>query len=223
MLGNDVVDLTVDTQKHLNQRFVKRTLTPHEQLELQRTEDKNLFLWSLWSIKEASYKACQKLDHQLLFSPIQYELDSSDLRQLSEHDPRKTFNGNLIHQTTKLRLQLSWLHSSASVKINHSFAAVHATAVEYEESKPLRDVQVSVTKMKQLSTYKNQSSEVRKLAASLLASNDIFATIQRPPVMIKDYSKPGPPVLINADQSTLPHEISLSHDNNWLAVALLIK
>lgn len=223
MLGNDVVDLTIDNKKHLNQRFVNRTLTKLEQKYLSQSQHKNNFLWSLWAVKEASYKACQKLNKQLLFSPSQFELNQSCLKKLTEHDCKSPFLAALQHQNTSLQLQLSWQAERLSGKLTDNYTAVHAIAMQNNDLFNLSDVQVVVAKMKQLSTYKNQYSEVRKLAKRILQTNDIAATVSRPIIEVKDYSKPGPPILISNDQTTLPHEISLSHDNQWLAVALLIK
>ncbi|TDR22558.1 4'-phosphopantetheinyl transferase superfamily protein [Marinicella litoralis] len=223
MLGNDVVDLTLDCEKHLNHRFIKRILTLKEQQQLQLAHDKNLFLWSLWSIKEASYKACQKLNHLLLFSPSQLELNDSSLKKLTEHHPQTAFFGTLKHQSTELQLKLTWYAEHSEHSPTMKYTAVHATALQGTDPKSLADVQVEISKMNQPSNYKNQSLAVRKLATKLLESNAITASIQRPPITIKDYSKPGPPILVSDQQTTLPHEISLSHDNDWLAAVLLIK
>ncbi len=223
MLGNDVVDLTIDDKKHLNQRFINRTLTDNEQHQLLKSFDKNNYLWSLWAIKEASYKACQKLNHQLLFSPAQFELNQSCLKKLTNHDHNTAFFGTLQYRDTTLQLKLTWKQQATTKGQASHATAVHATAIKSKDPTALAAVQVLVSKMKGLSNYTNQSSEVRKLADTLLQTNEISANIQRPPLKVKDYTKAGPPILVTNNQTVLSHEISLSHDNDWLAVALLIK
>lgn len=227
MLGNDVVDLTVDKDKHLNQRFINRVLTGNERTMLAQSPDKNLFLWSLWATKEACYKACQKTDNQLLFSPSNFAFDDQSLNKLLKHDRNQDFYGTLKHQHNVLQLKLCWKNKGSDDGPEHfnpdpQPTAVHATAVLCATTKPLNQVQVYIARMTQATTHKNQSTEVRKLAKKLLQSNDIKANIHRPPLQIKDYTKPGPPMLLTNDDCELPHEISLSHDNEWLAVALLI-
>jgi len=220
MLGNDIVDLTHDITKHLNQKFVHRTMTHNEQQQLVQAKDKNVLLWSLWAVKEASYKACQKLDNQLLFSPCQFELIPSCLQQLAEHNTITPFHGSVQHNNTTLHIQLTWQTPSTG-KIASPAIAVHATAII--NNIPMSLVQIRLAQVNGISSYKSQSAEVRNLADSLLISNGIKAQIQRPTLKVKDYTKLGPPILVSNEQKVLPHEISLSHDNEWLAVALLLK
>ncbi len=220
MLGNDVVDLLVDNQKHLNKRYVNRVLTTVEQHYLSVASDQNNYLWSLWAAKEASYKACQKLNNQLKFSPIQFELDEACLNQLTTHDYHQDFLATLQHENTRLQLQLIWRFHPTQAGI---VTAVHATALVSTNLEKLNEIDVVVTKMNRLSTYKNQSSQVRKLAQKILTSHGIKAKIERPLLEMNGYTKSGPPRLITEDEVVLPHEISLSHDNNWLAVTLLVQ
>ncbi len=224
MLGNDVVDLTTDTEKHLNQRFINRVLSFEEKTYLNHSLNENTFLWSLWACKEASYKACQKLNKQLLFSPSQFTLDNNCLSQLVNHENHKDFHGTLQHHKATLQLKISWLTADHSEHItqkipSHQPAAVHVTAIISSKTDDWDSVQVVLRKIDDSSSYKQQSSEVRKLAQRLLLDNGISAKIHRPPLNIKDYTKPGPPILMS-NNTSLPHEISLSHDNEWIAVAL---
>ncbi len=226
VLGNDVVDLTVDMNKHLNQRFTNRVLSTIELEVLDKSLDKNLFLWSLWATKEASYKACQKMNHQLLFSPSQFALDEHSLNKLLSHDHKQDFYATLQHQNTLLQLKLCWENIDLDEKPEQHITltkptAVHATAMVSTTAESLNQVQVVIARMSQANTHKNQSSEVRTLAKNLLQSHDISANIHRPAIKVKDYTKPGPPILVDNEQNALPHEISLSHDGEWLAVALM--
>ena len=66
MIGNDVVDLQVARAQSNWRRkgFLNKVFNPHEQFEIDHTNDPDGMVWLLWSMKEAAYKAHQRL-HQL--------------------------------------------------------------------------------------------------------------------------------------------------------------
>jgi phosphopantetheinyl transferase (holo-ACP synthase) len=63
VLGNDVVDLEEPRSvgKGTDERFVARVLTKGERAGLDRADDPDLELWSLWVAKEAAFKVVSKL------------------------------------------------------------------------------------------------------------------------------------------------------------------
>jgi phosphopantetheinyl transferase (holo-ACP synthase) len=63
VLGNDVVDLEEPRSvgKANDERFVARVLTDGERAGLERADDRDLELWSLWAAKEAAFKVVSKL------------------------------------------------------------------------------------------------------------------------------------------------------------------
>jgi Phosphopantetheinyl transferase (holo-ACP synthase) len=60
MMGNDIVDFSIDEQKYLNPRYIQRILTDQEHIYLLKSTEPNRFLWSLWAAKEAGFKALQR-------------------------------------------------------------------------------------------------------------------------------------------------------------------
>ena len=62
MIGNDVVDLDLAaTQSHWKRKgFLEKVFTAPERDYITSTEDKDLMVWLLWSMKEAAYKAHQR-------------------------------------------------------------------------------------------------------------------------------------------------------------------
>jgi phosphopantetheine--protein transferase-like protein len=210
MLGNDIVDLSVDERKYSNPRFINRILTEIEIQYLARSNNKNVFLWSLWAAKEASYKAFQKTSLHSIFSPKQFELNSDDLAVLLHHDFKQTLEAKLTHQNSDFNLLFSW----------PKFNAVHCVA--FNKDVLLENIQISITNQWDDQIEPSQSSQVRHTAQQLLHHNQMNADIVRPVIKMSGYSKPGPPLLINQTGIQLPQEISLSHDGSWLAVALLI-
>jgi phosphopantetheinyl transferase (holo-ACP synthase) len=64
-IGNDIVDLSIDTSVH--RRYRERVLTPCEK---DYIGDDLKLLWLFWSAKEAAYKALKRLNPEIYFSPI---------------------------------------------------------------------------------------------------------------------------------------------------------
>lgn len=210
MIGNDVVDYTINEKKYENQRFINRTLSLLEKKYLHQSNNKQAFFWCLWAAKEAAYKACQRLEAQCVFSPPLFTLTQSSLTALLAHD----FNQKITGEITFINKTLWFEFNHLSEHVIHCVAAVQPYL--------LNQIQSAATKSPCAKNYLTQSSEVRQLAFKLLQQNGINAHIKRPKVKIKNRTKPGPPVLFDAQtQKPRPEIISLSHDNHWLAVALL--
>ena len=79
MLGNDIVDFSIDEYKYNNQRFTGRILSNLEKEYLDRSENKNAYLWTLWAAKESAYKAYQKSHIKALFSPVKFEVNENQI------------------------------------------------------------------------------------------------------------------------------------------------
>lgn len=63
MIGNDVVDLELAKKQSSWERkgFLERVFTPSERISIGTAGDLHLRVWLLWSMKEAAYKAHQRL------------------------------------------------------------------------------------------------------------------------------------------------------------------
>ncbi|NNM67852.1 MAG: 4-phosphopantetheinyl transferase family protein [Spirochaetales bacterium] len=74
LVGNDVVDLelTQALGKIEDERFIARVFSPEEQRVLAAADEPDRWLWTLWAAKEASFKAAQKLNPDLVFSPRRF-------------------------------------------------------------------------------------------------------------------------------------------------------
>jgi phosphopantetheine--protein transferase-like protein len=212
MLGNDIVDFSCDEQKYINTRFLKRVLSPTEASYLAKSKLPNAYLWSLWAAKEAGFKAMQKTALQTIFSPSQFKLSPNTLESLLHHDFKQPFKAELIHNKQTIHVLFNWPDETT----------VHCVA--YMGDVTLSEqIQISICQHWDNQLEQNQSIQVRAMAKKLLQQNHIKAEIKRPTITMPDYSKPGPPLLIDQNNQELPHEISLSHDGQWLAVALLCR
>lgn len=74
MIGDDVVDLadpeTCEGAQHPG--FDARVFAPSELALLDRTDDRRRLRWTLWSAKEAAYKAAKRCAPATVFSPRRF-------------------------------------------------------------------------------------------------------------------------------------------------------
>ena len=78
MIGNDVIDLEIAraARKSENSRYMAKVFTKMEQALILNSEDPELMLWLLWAMKEAAYKANQRIfDLPRKLNPISYNCD----------------------------------------------------------------------------------------------------------------------------------------------------
>ena len=75
-IGNDVVDLADPETfpERLHPRFDARVFAPNELALLRASASPRRLRWSLWAAKEAAYKACARLEAELVFSPRKFEV-----------------------------------------------------------------------------------------------------------------------------------------------------
>lgn len=82
-IGNDIIALkTIDIPRTQNPRFYSKILSPAEQ-QLYKDSCQSIpfhyFLWLLWSVKESAYKCLQRLQPELVFSPVKIEISNLDV------------------------------------------------------------------------------------------------------------------------------------------------
>lgn len=219
MIGNDVVDLARPEarDKADDRPFLHRVLTPREQRAVWRAGSPDLVLWMLWSAKEAAFKALRRAHPDLVFSPRRFEVEIGDVRKVAADGRvavREPAGGRSLP-----RLRVSWhwnrvwLHCLAETALPPRGDAVWRVApVEappgsggtYESARE---------------THSRQSSAVRDLAARLLGEAGFRCTaIERPRIG----NRPGPPVARLAPPRTIHSGLSLSHDGEWAAAAVLV-
>ncbi len=65
MIGNDIIDLHLvkSQNKFRNQRYLEKVFCHEEQELIKSSQDPDLVLWTLWSMKEAAYKAHQRSEN----------------------------------------------------------------------------------------------------------------------------------------------------------------
>ncbi|MDR6301602.1 4'-phosphopantetheinyl transferase family protein [Mesonia maritima] len=76
MIGNDVVNLSLAKQESNWQRprFLQKIFTKREQQQINKSSEPEKLVWLFWSMKEAAYKASQRLQNSSpTFNPSQFE------------------------------------------------------------------------------------------------------------------------------------------------------
>lgn len=114
-IGNDIVDLSLPGTKNKQKdlRFLKRVFTEKEQDFIKNAADPSTTLWCIWAAKEASYKACQKVKNELIFSPQAFIM----LDEIT-----------MTHEDTKIHLQVEYLKN----QYIHCIAMFHLRPVTKE-------------------------------------------------------------------------------------------
>ncbi|WP_293898246.1 MULTISPECIES: 4'-phosphopantetheinyl transferase family protein [unclassified Sphingobacterium] len=72
MIGNDIVDL-VRSRKDSNWRrrgFINKIFSENEQLLIANSDDQEIVVWLLWSMKEAAYKIWNRETGSRKYAPI---------------------------------------------------------------------------------------------------------------------------------------------------------
>lgn len=78
MIGNDIVDLTLARKENKSglDRYLRKVFSEKEIEMIRSSEDPELVLWQLWSMKEATYKAHQRnTNFKKILNPIKYQCD----------------------------------------------------------------------------------------------------------------------------------------------------
>lgn len=148
-IGNDIVDLN-DPQaksKENNLAFLSRIFSSAEQRLISESSAPHVMLWTLWSIKEASFKAAQKLLSNIRFIP-------------------KKFSCEIIE--AKSARWLCYYNSACfNVHVTTTSDYVHAVAVN--------DASFFLSAVLLENCEENASNTVRVLALRLLAELGVLA------------------------------------------------
>lgn len=138
-IGNDIVDLSLPEIKNKQKdlRFLNRVFTEKEQDFIKNATDPNTTLWCIWAAKEASYKACQKIKNELIFSPQAFAM-------LDE--------ASMIHEDTTIHLQVEYLKN----QYIHCIAMFHLRPV-------VKEIAFTASEL----SYAEQSRLTRELAKKI--------------------------------------------------------
>ena len=193
MLGNDLIALCLpDNQGKAQQpRLLHKICTPSEQHYIQQQKDPHIALWQMWACKESAYKVAIKNNYSPCYRPL-------DLCVVpySEHAAIvQTPIGN-IHTRTFLADQYL-----------HTIATLHAAQIE--------QVQYYIW---ELPTANEQyTPEVLQKYYLTFIGEQLQLPINHLQIHKNTLHIPQ----IYCQEQVLPCDISISHDGNFIAVAML--
>ena len=217
-LGNDLVCLAAVRQsgRQRQQRFLDKVCVEREQ-RLLRQAALEPALWWLWSLKEAAYKYCQRLQPDLPFRPVQYTL-RGPLRLPSVVETRSWADRGFSPMTaseTHLQTPLGpvW---GASVRTSDCLMSVVAASARH-----LQDVRWAIEPIG-TDQREAQSTELRRLVATRYRTDHHL-----PPHANLTFGRAGqnatgtgwPTLLV--DNQPQPGLLSFSHDGPYVSYALL--
>ncbi len=216
-VGNDVVDLTEPQTcgKYRDRRFTDRILTDRERrLLADRKSDR--FLWTLWSAKEAGFKAISKA---LKARPLARELCVTP----EDNDSAEHCRGVVRWKT--LTLPVCWRHNKDSI---HCIALCDRAAggrlsqgTMHAALRHSRDcVHRALSAREADSAHNEHSAAVRQLAKSLLRMHGQLAPEHVQVVRPRRNNVLGPPRFETNGQPLRSWDLSLSHHGNFVGAAI---
>jgi phosphopantetheinyl transferase (holo-ACP synthase) len=207
--GNDIVSLNaINVTRTKQPNFYSKILTPTENALHKQPCFANIpseiFVWLLWSIKESAFKYLQRIDADILFTPVKFEVNGIQIPpgfNLLNFDAIELtgtgFNGvNAIKSTVKFGDYILYSNSliyqkfvATTVNETEDFSRTHwgIKRIDSEET----DI---------------QSAEVRAFLSNNLTDKNVI--IGKTPL--------GIPVLMK-DNLELPIPVSLSHHEYYIA------
>ncbi len=202
MVGNDVVDLSLEGARHKsqNERFLKRVYTGVERLMIQKGHDPDFVLWALWAAKEAGFKYFQKLIPNVIFSPQQFSVIGN---------PETSHVGELTFGSHSVRI--SWDHDNDWV---HALATDPASTFQglyrvenFIQGKAPHQVPAEAAAVRHLT---------QQLLYELVGWQSL--SIIRPRRIDGQLSWP----IVQNGSEQVPIDLSLSHDGAYIAAAVCL-
>lgn len=203
-LGNDLIDLHEPeiAGKSQDRRFCARVLSPGENVSLTENPDPDRWLWTLWAVKEAAYKASVQSRPDLTFRPRDYEV-------MAEGGGKGPIGSFFWRRETGP----GWLHCLAWTPEEDPGRQVSQVADAAAWGGPETDFSAQ----ERASFSGPASAAVRRLARHLLAAQGWPGLqILRAPLGTDRF---GPPRAWS-DQGPAPWSLSFSHHGRWIAAVL---
>lgn len=219
-LGNDIVNLTAPraANKYLNHKFLNRVFTNKEQDIIEsfnNPNDKSKIFWAIWAAKEASFKACQKQNPELIFAHRKFEItfnpELTNIRSNS-YDPKQHIIGTAYYEDKLL-----------TIKCEFTENLVHSIAVLLDPNTIFNNfdkINYNIFTVDSENHIK-ESLSTRFYAKQFLISCGFSESIEiiRKNMIVNNTKRYGPPTVFMQDRKLSTIEISLSHDHGLGAIA----
>ncbi|QKJ32652.1 4-phosphopantetheinyl transferase family protein [Mucilaginibacter mali] len=213
-IGNDIIALnTIDTARTRNPRFYKKILAETEQ-QLYYANLSHIpleqFVWLLWSVKEAAYKCLQRLQPDLVFSPVKTVVISLDTPVKASPAIPVNIVSTGFDDDASFRATISFQNQTLySRSIIYGDEVLHTVA---SFNPDLRNIHWGIKRI-DTTDPQTQSSAVRQflLADPLLSYNKNYSV---------EKSSSGYP-FITAKGKNTGAMVSLSHHGEWVGYAVV--
>lgn len=179
-------------KKSDNEKFLNRVCIQHEKKLITSSDTPHIMLWTLWSIKEATYKIAEKIALASGFTPTRYRCE----------------------QLTEGSWQCNFLDLSVNVHVTATEDFVHALGVN--DMTMWNKVDYSIS---QLPIGISESKAVRDSAYQLLARRgmELCNIVRR-----CENGKFLPPQLFDNNGLLKGSDITLSHDGRFVASSIYL-
>jgi len=198
MIGNDIVDIKEAAAKSNWRRkgFLNKVFTEKEQLYISNSDNPDLIVWLLWSMKESAYKIYSRLQRKYFVSPL--KLESELITGSNEGYKGKVFIENFTFSTNS--------------KVTKEFVSTMALA----ENK-LRKGKIFQKDLK----FSNEDFDKHRVEIYLSISKTFSEKINKPAenILIKK-DKYGIPYIFD-EQNQFDASVSISHHGRYGAYAFL--
>lgn len=212
--GNDIVALNaIDIKRTCDARFYSKFITDSELAIYQPSIllPFEIFVWLLWSVKEAAYKYLQRDDAGLLFSPIKFVVGRLDIppdfiltpidgKHWDSDSPANYIAGTVSNGNIKLyfRSYITPDLITSAVNDDDQFDKVHWGIKSIEQT-----------------DSGHQFTEVRKLALAQLRS------VLKADNLTITKSKIGYPIVM-VSNTPLNVALSLAHHDKWVGYSFKV-
>ncbi|MEO8398666.1 MAG: 4'-phosphopantetheinyl transferase superfamily protein [Ignavibacteriaceae bacterium] len=197
MIGNDVVDLAAAAKESNWQRkgFLKKIFTEKEQFFIASSDDPNLTVWLLWSMKESAYKIFVQQSSKRFYSPLKFEC--TQINNSSEVFNAQVFYENIKYEITSKVLN-EGIFTTAFLNTNEAEQLIFHENLEINY-KSFRDRRKKINS----ALLNNVAEKINKPAANLVIKKDKFDI----------------PYLFE-NESRLDASVSISHHGRYAAYAV---
>jgi len=203
-IGNDIVDLTniAARDKSKDTLFLKRVFLPTEESLIVGNVKPDTVLWTLWSAKEAAYKAVMKANMKVSSSPRRYRVILPDMYEIQ------------LKKSTSFKGWVETPEGTVFLTTMVTSQFVHSLCI-YPIGPIPKDL---IWQIKPCPPEQDASLYIRHLAGKKLAFHyhlpaSFWKITER---------KEGFPPLVYFREKLTPIEISLSHDGRFVAFSLLL-
>lgn len=133
MIGNDVVDLILAKKESNWKRkgYLDKLFSNREQDFIKSANNQDEMVWMLWSIKESTYKAYQRICYNQGFYPLKIKIESLHVIKDTYFSKIKLFDTD-FYGTTTIENEIV---KTVVVKNEKNFAnLVYCNAIEYQKN-----------------------------------------------------------------------------------------